>query len=369
MNNDDTKESKILIVDDVPKNIQLAGSILQRQDYNIFFANNGETALNLAQTNAFDLILLDIMMPGMDGFEVCEQLKKDPNTREIPVIFLTAKTDTESTIKGFDIGAVDYVTKPFNEKELLARVRTHLELRAARESLREANVTKDKFFSIIAHDMKNPFNALLGLSKLLLNNFDVFDEDKKKYFIQNIYQSSDQGYKLLENLLDWSRMQTGKMVCQPALIDLYTYVFETMTLLKAGAANKKITLHSEVGEGTAIYADPNMVTMVIRNLVSNAIKFTEEGGEVRIVSETDGDYVQVTVSDTGLGIKEKNVEKLFRIDAHHSTLGTAQEAGTGLGLILCREFVLRNGGKIWVESEFGKGSKFIFTLPEIERKE
>ena len=218
MNNDDTKESKILIVDDVPKNIQLAGSILQRQDYNIFFANNGETALNLAQTNAFDLILLDIMMPGMDGFEVCEQLKKDPNTREIPVIFLTAKTDTESTIKGFDIGAVDYVTKPFNEKELLARVRTHLELRAARESLREANVTKDKFFSIIAHDMKNPFNALLGLSKLLLNNFDVFDEDKKKYFIQNIYQSSDQGYKLLENLLDWSRMQTGKMVCQPALI-------------------------------------------------------------------------------------------------------------------------------------------------------
>jgi len=179
MSKDSTRKFKVLIVDDVPKNIQLAGSILQKEGYHISFANNGETALNLTKTNDFDLILLDIMMPEMDGFEVCGQLKQKPETRDIPIIFLTAKTGTESTIKGFEIGAVDYVTKPFNEKELLARVRTHLELRDAQKNLREANATKDKFFSIIAHDLKNPFNALLGLSKLLLQNFDIFDDDKK----------------------------------------------------------------------------------------------------------------------------------------------------------------------------------------------
>ncbi|MDM8549025.1 hybrid sensor histidine kinase/response regulator [Desulfobacterales bacterium HSG2] len=366
MSKDSNRKFKVLIVDDVPKNIQLAGSILQKEGYHISFANNGNTALNLTQTNDFDLILLDIMMPEMDGFEVCDRLKQKPETKEIPIIFLTAKTGTESTIKGFDIGAVDYVTKPFNEKELLARVRTHLELRDAQKNLREANATKDKFFSIIAHDLKNPFNALLGLSKLLLQNFDIFDDDKKKHFIEGIFQSSEQGYKLLENLLDWSRIQTGKIDWKPAEIDLYTYAFENVSLLKIGAENKKISLHSDISKDTIIYADANMVTMIVRNLVSNAIKFTNEGGEVKITSETKGDDEEITISDTGVGIKPENIKKLFRIDAHHSTLGTANEQGTGLGLILCREFIEKNGGKIWIESEVGKGSEFKFTLPKSE---
>ncbi|MDM8526201.1 hybrid sensor histidine kinase/response regulator [Desulfococcaceae bacterium HSG8] len=361
----DDRNFKVLIVDDVPKNIQLAGSILQKQEYNIFFANNGSTALKLSETNDFDLILLDIMMPEMDGFEVCEHLKKNPRTRDVPIIFLTAKTDSESTIKGFDTGAVDYVTKPFNEKELLARVKTHLELRRAQQDLWEANATKDKFFSIIAHDLKNPFNAVLGLTNLFLAKYDSFDDDKKKELVQMVNQSSKHMYQLLENLLDWSRMQTGKMEWHPATIDLYTYAFENIYLLENSAENKKICLRSDVEKGTPIYADPNMTTMVIRNLVSNAIKFTEEGGEIRIISETDGEYEVVTVSDTGVGIEEEYVEKLFRIDAQHSTPGTAKEQGTGLGLILCRDFVEKNHGKIWVETEVGKGSKFKFTLPKI----
>ncbi|OQY59647.1 MAG: hypothetical protein B6245_05585 [Desulfobacteraceae bacterium 4572_88] len=363
MSSEDRKKSNILIVDDVPKNIQLAGSILQKEKHNIFFANNGVNALRLIKKNKFDLILLDIMMPEMDGFEICEKLKASPETSDIPVIFLTAKSDNESTIKGFEAGAVDYVTKPFNEKELLARVRTHLELRQTQASLQEANVTKDKFFSIIAHDLKNPFNSLLVLSKLLLNNFDGFDDEKKKEFIQVIYDTSDHGRNLLENLLDWSRMQIGRFKWQPDKIDLFTYGFENVSLLKACAENKKISLESEIEKGSMVYADPNMTRMIIRNLMSNALKFTSEGGYVKVSAKMLDNEAVVTVSDNGLGIKEENIRKLFKIDTHHSTPGTADERGTGLGLILCKEFVDKNGGKIWIESEFQKGSDFKFTLP------
>jgi len=367
MNGYASKIFKILIVDDVPKNIQLAGSILQKKEYNIFFANNGNTALTIANNNNFDLILLDIMMPGMDGFEVCETLKENNKTKDIPIIFLTAKADSESIIKGFDFGAVDYVTKPFNEKELLARVKTHLELRAAQQDLREANATKDKFFSIIAHDLKNPFNALVGITKILLTEYDRFDAEKKKELIQMLHDSSQQGYKLLENLLSWSRIQTGKMTWHPESIDLFTYTFESITLLKTAAENKSLSLVSEIEKDTMLYADANMVTMVMRNLVSNAVKFTPEKGEVRISSQTVGDDEQVTISDNGIGIKTEDIAKLFRIDVHHSTSGTSDEPGTGLGLVLCKEFVEKNGGKIWIESEFGKGSRFIFTIPKTSK--
>lgn len=360
----DNKKFKVLIVDDVPKNIQVAANILQEEGYQMAFAQNGKTALSMVQSNKFDLILLDIMMPGMDGFEVCERLREEPATRNIPIIFLTAKTDTESIVRGFEIGAMDYVTKPFNGSELLVRVKTHLDLNRTKEKLREANATKDKFFSIIAHDLKNPFNAVLGLTNLLIDQYDSFDDDKKKSLIQDICQSSEQGYKLLENLLDWSRMQTGKVEWRPDEIDLYTYTFENISFLKSNADNKKIKLLSSINKGVTVYADPNMVTMIIRNLLSNAIKFTKENGEVRISSESIGSYEEITVTDTGVGIKEDNTKKLFRIDIHHSTLGTLKEVGTGLGLILCKEFAERNGGKIWVESEFGKGSDFKFTLPK-----
>jgi len=360
----DDKKFKILIVDDVPKNIQVAANILQREGYQMAFAQNGKTAIAQAQSNQFDLILLDIMMPDMDGFEVCRYLREEPGTRDIPIIFLTARTESESIIKGFELGATDYVTKPFNGAELLARVRTHLELRRAHQELQEANATKDKFFSIIAHDLKNPFNVFLGLSKLLLDNYDEFDNEKRKNIIQNIYQASENGYKLLENLLEWSRIQTGRIKWRPDHIDLYTYAFENISFLEAGAYNKKITLHSDISKGTLVYADPDMVTTVIRNLMSNAIKFTDEGGEVRISSETAGDYEEVIISDTGIGIEEKNMRQLFRIGVHQSGLGTAGEQGTGLGLILCKEFVEKNRGRISLDSEVGRGSVFKFTLPK-----
>ena len=358
------RQSNILIVDDMPKNIQIVAGILSPAGYNMAFARDGSAALNQVSSNYFDLILLDIMMPGMDGFEVCQQLKACSSTQNIPVIFLTAKTDPESIVKAFESGAVDYVTKPFNSAELKARVKTHLSLHHTKTDLKIANHTKDKFFSIIAHDLKNPFNTILGFSGILIKQYERLEETKKKSHIESIHDAAQQTYKLLENLLEWSRMQTGRLEVKPLVVDLNACAFEIISFMHKSAERKKIQLHLKLPLHTTVYADPDMVTTVIRNLISNAIKFTAQGGEVTIQGQTHGDFEEITISDSGVGMDAKTQAKLFKIDAHHSTQGTANESGTGLGLILCREFIENNKGRIWVESKKGQGSNFKFTLPK-----
>lgn len=364
--NDEDRVFDILIIDDVPKNIQVVAGMLEDQGYNLAFAGSGEEALKKIVSHDFDLILLDIMMQGIDGFEVCRRIKENPETRNIPIIFLTARTDTESIVKGFNTGAVDYVTKPFNAAELTARVKTHIELSRSRERLRVANATKDKFFSIIAHDLKNPFNALYGLSDLFLRLYDKHDDQKKKDLVTQIRSSSEKAYKLLQNLLDWSRMQTGSIKFHPKNIDLYPYVLESIMLLQATADKKQIRLKADMEKGTTVFGDPDMISMVIRNLISNALKFTQPQGRVEISSHSEQHFEYVHVSDNGIGMSPDTLSKLFRIDVHPSTLGTEDEKGTGLGLILCQEFVKRNGGDIQVDSTPGKGSVFTFTIPKIE---
>ncbi len=363
------KKFNILIVDDTAKNIQVVANILNEQGYQMAFARNGKAALANVKTAKFDLILLDIMMPEMDGYETCQHLKNDPETKDIPVIFLTAKTDTESIIKAFEIGGVDYVTKPFNSAELLARVRTHLSLKRASEELKQSehqlkdlNATKDKFFSIIAHDLKNPFSVLIGFSDILIDSEGLPDEEKE--MVRDMNTASKHAYDLLQNLLKWSRSQVGHLQCQPEMIDIYHIVKNSMVLLGNNAKDKQIQLLSQIEENTLAYADMEMITTVIRNLINNAIKYTPEGGTIT-ASAADKDGVwEISISDTGVGISPQDVQKLFRIDVKHSTPGTAAEQGTGLGLNLCKEFVEKNSGIIQVESEEGKGSRFYFTVPK-----
>jgi len=364
---DNSRTTSLLIVDDNPQNLQVLGKILQETGYKVSIAMNGVQALDYVQKKLPDLILLDMMMPEMDGLETCEHLKKDASTRDIPVIFITALVDTENIVNGLEAGAVDYITKPFNETELLARVKTHLALKKAQQDLKEANATKDTFFSIIAHDLKNPFGALITLSDVLVKDYDFLDDEKRKELIQIISDSSDNIYKLLENLLNWSRMQTGGIEWRPENIDLHKLADDNVSLLKTAAENKNITLASDFDTDTAVFADVEMITMVFRNLITNAVKFTPKGGEIRITSKTLGNLEEIAISDTGVGISEDDIKKLFRVDEKHSTRGTEREKGTGLGLILCKEFIEKNGGEIRVESEPGKGSTFKFTLPEANK--
>jgi signal transduction histidine kinase len=377
MNKKDTDYS-ILIVDDSAKNIQVVAGILKQEGYRMAFDLSGISALEHITSAKFDLILLDIMMPEMDGYEVCKRLKENPETQDIPVIFLTARTDIESMMKGFEIGAADYITKPFHSGELMARVRTHLELKRAREVLKisneklqqreqqlsELNATKDKFFSIIAHDLKSPFNGLISGTNYLIDFLDEMEKEQIKYFIQNINTLSKNAFSLLRNLLDWSMSQTGQISCYPEKVSMGGIISDVLTLLEINAKQKHILMVNEIKEHTFVYADVDMITAVIRNLIANALKYTEIGGEVRISSKDAGDFTEFSFSDNGIGIREEDFDKLFQMDVQFSKPGTAGEKGTGLGLILCKEFVERNRGKIWAESKFGKGSSFRFILPK-----
>lgn len=237
-------------------------------------------------------------------------------------------------------------------------------LEKQRKELEALNTTKDKFFAIIAHDLKNPFSTVLGISELLAREFESFDPESLKEFITQIYKYSNNTYNLLENLLQWSMVQTGRMPMSPSTINLASIIDENVELLMGNAKQKKITIESLASNGFTAFADVNMLTTVVRNLLSNAIKFTSNGGNIKVNIAEDGLTWKVSVTDTGIGISEKDLKNLFLLDSNPTSIGTSQEKGTGLGLILCKEFVERNHGKIGVNSLIGSGTTFWFTVPK-----
>ena len=232
------------------------------------------------------------------------------------------------------------------------------------EELKLLNSSKDKFFSIIAHDLKSPLSGLLGFTEILVEEFDDLQEEEKKEFIGHSYQATKNLMALLENLLEWSRIRIGSVAFSPVKLDLDAIVEDIFSLFAQNARSKNITFEQRVDENICVLADKNMLKTILRNLISNGIKFTREGGTVTIFAEEQDNLIKITAQDSGIGISKENIERLFRIDSNHTTLGTNKERGTGLGLALCKELVEKNRGKIWVESEPGKGTKFIFTLPK-----
>jgi len=241
---------------------------------------------------------------------------------------------------------------------------TNEKLTKSEQNLMELNATKDKFFSIIAHDLKNPFNALLGFSELLERNYDTYTKAEIKEYINVIYESSQSLFKLLDNLLQWSRTQTGSIAYHAEQFNLLPVISQEITYNQLIADKKKITIKVLVDDEVVAFADKNIIATVIRNLVNNAIKFTNTNGRVEIWAREVKNEIEVSVTDTGIGIDFDDIDKLFQLNSSVSNKGTANEEGTGLGLLLCKEFIERNGGKIWVKSNKGKGSTFYFTLPK-----
>ncbi|MBN1415147.1 MAG: PAS domain-containing protein [Bacteroidales bacterium] len=237
-------------------------------------------------------------------------------------------------------------------------------LRKINNELERLNRTKDKFFSIIAHDLRNPFHAIIGFSELLTKEYETMDDQQKRGLLELINVSSEGAFNLLENLLQWARTQTDKIKYNPENIDINEIITSTFNLLSITAEKKRVKLKNALGTKTMVYADKNMINTVIRNLISNAVKFTRNGGEVSIDAVSRGNMIEISITDTGVGIHKENLDKLFRIDMYHSTNGTSGETGTGLGLIICKEFVEKHGGRIKVVSEEKKGSTFSFTLPK-----
>jgi PAS domain S-box-containing protein len=237
-------------------------------------------------------------------------------------------------------------------------------LRENEQKLKEKNIAKDKFLSIIAHDLKNPFNSIIGFSDLLLRNLDKDDsQPNNKQYAEIIYSEAKHTLDLLDNLLNWSRSQEGRLQYFPEKVDLRKLIMYTIKLMKYAANQKKIIINYQLDVNLKITADKNMLSTVIRNLVSNAIKFTKEGGKIEVIAIKENKEIKISVSDTGTGIKKKDIDKLFKIEEGFRTKGTKKEGGTGLGLLLCKEFVEKHNGQIWAESIYGKGSTFTFTIP------
>ena len=385
----DPKEYQILVVDDTPTNLKVVINYLRTYGFKLLMADDGESCLKQVKIRHPDLILLDVMMPGMDGFEVCRILQADEMTRQIPIIFMTALSNEADKVKGFEVGAVDYITKPIQQMEVLARVNTHLriqrqarELQQANQKLIQLNADKDKFFSIVAHDLKGPFMPLLGNAELLTEMGDVLPPAEVKQLGAAIQRTGRNVFSLLENLLAWARLQMGRMEYSPQLLDMSDIAIKNVELLSGNAAIKQIDLRNEVKAETWVYADENMLDTVIRNLINNALKFTPQGGQVTIAAQLGirnwelgvdsfvipnsslliPNYIEVSVADTGGGMSEETRQKLFKLDQHVTTVGTGHETGTGLGLIICQEMVIKSGGRIWVESEVGRGTTVHFTV-------
>lgn len=364
-------EYKILIVDDVMSNVLLLKVLLTNEKFAIATASNGRQALEQVDKENPDLILLDVMMPDLSGFEVAQKLKANPQTAEIPIIFLTALNSTADIVKGFQVGANDFISKPFNKEELITRVYHQISLVAANrlilsrtEELRCTIAGRDKLYSVIAHDLRSPMGSIKMVLNMLILNLPSGKIGEEMYELLTMAnQTTEDVFSLLDNLLKWTKSQIGKMNVVYQDIDLVEVVESVIEIFNMVAGLKKINIKVEKPEKILVNGDIDMLKTVARNLLSNAIKFSKEGSDVLVKMESVEGMAVVSVQDHGCGINEEGQKKLLHTDTHFSTFGTNNEEGSGLGLLLCQDFVTKNGGRLWFTSREGEGSTFSFSIP------
>lgn len=360
----------VLIVDDNSNNLKIIAITLRELNYRLVIATNGQSAIEMVDKTRPDLVLLDIMMPGMDGYETCEIIKSKKENENLPIIFLTALNEKANIIRGFEVGGVDYITKPFNKEELISRVETHLELKFTQDALKkntkylyELNSLKDKMFSVIGHDLRSPLGSVKMTLEFLSETISEASREELQTTVDFLLKTTNEAFSLLDNLLGWGRAQSGNISINKEKVNLADLVNSVYLIHKKNIGAKNIEFLNNVEKGTTICADLNTITSVLRNLLSNAIKFTPNYGSIIISSVNLENLVRIEVKDTGVGIPVENIPKLFDSTQHLTTYGTNSESGSGLGLNLCYDFVKRNDGEISVESETGKGTSFYIDLP------
>lgn len=366
-------EYKVLIVDDVPTNVMLVQAILKKEGYTLLTCDSGTKALRIANEKHPNLILLDIMMPEMDGYEVLQHLKSNPETTDIPVIIMSALSDMQSIVKGYQLGATEYVTKPFQREELVKRVVHRYELYSIKRIKAELENTiesRDTLYSV-AHDLRSPLGSLKMMNNAILMMVDKERVGDEVYeMIQMMNKTSEEIFLLLDNLLKWAKNRLNKQHVYKQQTDINSIIDSTAEMYVPMAAQKgvKIILENLDKELVGL-VDIDMLKTIIRNLISNAMKFSFEGGTITLSSRSEGDFVTVSVKDTGKGIKKEDQDKLLKQDSHFTTYGTKNEKGSGLGLMLCKDFVELHGGKLWFESEGeGKGTTFLFSMKALNQE-
>ena len=360
---------KILIVDDVVSNVLLLKILLTNEKFQVCTANCGNMCIEQARAEKPDLILLDVMMPDISGFDTAVIMKKDPELKDIPIIFLTALNSPADLVKGFQVGANDFLSKPFNKEELLVRVMHQIALVDAKRTIERQNrelmatiSNRDKMYSVIAHDLRSPMASIRLVLNLVVASttpdlvgpelFELLDKANKE---------SEEVHDLLDNLLKWTKSQTGRLNVVMQDLDLNDIIPGVVDIFEMIAATKKIHLSYE-GSSVVVRADNDMLKTIVRNFMSNAVKFSPEDSTIEIsVTTPDADFAKISVRDHGVGIAADRIGSIFH--KGETTYGTGGEEGSGLGLQLCQDFARKIGGDVTVESAEGEGSTFSVLVP------
>lgn len=361
----------ILIVDDNQTNIILLQAILKRAKYNTVSATNGTDALRIMQEMHPDLVLLDIMMPEMDGYEVARRKDEIEDIQSIPFLFVTALSDTNSMVKGFKAGCSDFITKPFNTEEILIRIHHQIInvenrriINSKNEELKSLIRNRDKLYAVVAHDLRSPLGTIKSVLDILDENlnseiigFELYD------LLHATTESADELFGLLENLLFWTRTQMGKLIFQPKEIKITDAVTDAIKATSSMSNIHRIDISYSDNTGNAtVLADKNMITTVIRNILVNAIKFSDEDSSIEIGTKIVDNQLSCSITDHGCGMDDE-VKQALQQQISITTTGKHQEEGTGLGLTLCREFIRAHNGNLSFESEMNVGTTFTFTIP------
>ena len=361
---------KILIVDDVVSNVLLLKILLANQKFQVCTANNGTTCIEMARKEHPDLILLDVMMPDMNGFDTATVLKKEEGTKDIPIIFLTALNTPQDLVHGFQVGASDFLTKPFNKEELVMRVTQQISLVAAKRIIEKQNAelratldNRDKMYSVIAHDLRSPMASIRMVLNLVVASATPEAVGPELYaLLDQANRESEEVHDLLDNLLKWTKSQTGRLTVVKQDLDLNDIIPGVVEIFEAIAFTKRIKLDLQKTDAPLVVnADNDMLKTVVRNFLSNAIKFSPEDSSIEIIMGSEGEMAKVSVRDHGVGIAADRLGSIFH--KGETTYGTGGEEGSGLGLQLCQDFARKNGGDCTVESVEGEGSTFSVLIP------
>ena len=370
---------RVLCVDDEPKNLILLEAMLLPRGYDVVCATTGREALEKIKTERIDICLLDVMMPGMDGYEVCRQIKSDDLYRNIPIVLITSYSGSEHRIRGIEAGAEDFISKPFDRFEVFARVKMLLEVKtlneqlsAAREhadrSLQLAMVSRIKsdFMANMSHELLTPLNAVIGFSTVLQKQAFGPINEKQQEFVSHINSSGVRLQTIINEILDFNRSKKDPVDLALSTFSLRELSNASLMVYREKALEKGIELYIELPPemDSTITADQMKLKHILTNLISNALKFSPTGGTVRVTALKNDSFILFTVADTGIGIKTEDIPNLFQIGTQLEPADTKVYAGIGLGLVLSRQLVEQHGGKIWVESRFGTGSTFSFTIPQ-----
>ncbi|MFZ5942282.1 MAG: hybrid sensor histidine kinase/response regulator [Bacteroidota bacterium] len=362
-------EEIILIVDDDVENLRLLGNLLRDHQYRIALAKSGSEAISMVRASNPSLILLDVMMPDIRGYEVCRQIKKLEGAEDIPVIFLTARTDREDILEGLRAGGVDYLSKPFNSEELLLRIDNHISLRNARRTviqqareLKKLNVLKDQVFSVISHDMKAPLASIQMLLDYLSGINPADQPELLNDTMSLIRDSTNETLLMLENLLHWSRGFKEDQSPDPAMFYPSDIIRQCLLLTDNMIRKKNITIKLVGMNDYLALSDEESYKIVFRNLLNNAIKFSPAGGEIEVLLEKTNRWIYTEIRDKGKGVNPEKKDLIFSDSAYISERGTEGEKGTGLGLKICNMLVKKQGGEIGINEKWIEGASFRFSI-------